>query len=177
MNDLEMKRRLLVLAYIERTEPVPYALLVTLILSGLSMDYFEFHEALSSIVDAGLARVDLDESPDASGKPRSRYLLSDQGRTVLNQLRHQIAPPAQRWLDDNALHYVRDYYENDLFGASYRAVDGGFMVSLGQTKDGKFLANYTFLVECESDAKKAIDRFKNAADGLHTYLRTSLIDD
>lgn len=177
MNDLETKRRLLVLAYIERTEPVPYALLVTLILSGLSMDYFEFHEALTGVLDAGLAQIDHDEAPDASGKPRSRYLLSDQGRTVLAQLRHQIAPTAQRWLDDNALHYVHDYYDSDLYGASYRPVDGGFIVSLGRTSSGEFQANYTFFVEQETDAKKAIDRFKNAAAGLDGHLRATLVDD
>lgn len=177
MPDLAPKHRLLLLAYIKETEPVPYALLVTLILSGLSMDYFQYQEALSGALDAGLITTIALSELDADKKPQVGYELTKNGEQVLASLEAQLNPKELQWLKENAPHYRAAYEADDLTSAHYRRIEEGYMVSLGQTKGGGFRAQYTFFVETEEEAKKAVARFRNRADGLNDYLKTTLLTD
>lgn len=177
VNDLPAKNRLLLLAYIAETEPVPFGLLVTLVLSGLSMDYFAFQEALNSTQASKLvSTIELSET-DVSGKRRIAYILSDEGKQVLASLENQLKPSELEWLKENAGPYRQAYDANDLSGAYYREADHGYIVSIGQAKKGHFTAHYTFFVETEDDAKKAVVRFKKHADGLNDYLKDTLLSD
>ena len=119
VNDLPAKNRLLLLAYIAETEPVPFGLLVTLVLSGLSMDYFAFQEALNSTQASKLvSTIELSET-DVSGKERIAYILSDEGKQVLASLENQLKPSELEWLKETPA-YRQAYDANDLSGAYYR---------------------------------------------------------
>ena len=176
MNDFEGKNRLLLIAYIGETEPVPYALLVTLILSSLSMDYFAFQDALEGVLEAGLVTTDGESGSDAHGQPRITYRLSESGRQVLDSLGSQLSQAERNWLRQHAPDYIRQFYENSLAGAAYRMVEDGFMVSLGQAKDGSSV-QVVFSVPDEASAKKAVSRFRHRADGISKYIRRVLLED
>ena len=177
VSDFAAKNRLLILAYISETEPVTFGLLVTLVLSGLSMDYFAFHEALNGVLESELVISKTLDETDASGKPRIGYLLSEKGKQVWLSLQDQLKPSELEWLKENAPHYRAQYEETDLSGTYYRQTDDGYIVSLGQTKSKIFKAHYTFLVETEKEAKKAVERFRVHADGVNRYLKETLLSD
>ena len=163
----KLDTKLLVLYIMDRAAaPIDFATLTDLSMCDDGVDYFQFAEAVSELLDSGHLAQD-----------GEFYSITDKGRRACSAGESSLSPVIRRRCDQRLLPLNQALKRKAQVRAEVRPFNGGYNVCLAMDDDEGSLLSLTLLAPSQEEGQRIADQFLQHPDRIYNGILGVLLPD